>query len=119
MSSTKEEAGRPVVETLHPDGEITTLRPLDPSEFPATLKRSRTGVVGIHSQLDTRTWDQDLGYVYLQLFGKGLADGWLKPHPLELRDGGLNAVEGALGDLKDDKNNAKKYIFCIGEAECA
>ena len=106
---------RPIIEALDPDGEITTLRPIDPSEFPATMKRSRTGVAGVHSQLDTRDWDQDLGHVFFRLFGKGLADGWMKAHPWELRDGGLNAVESALRDLKEGKSNAKKFIFRIAE----
>lgn len=107
---------RPIVEALNPNGEITMLRPIDPSEFPNTLKRSRTGVAGVHSQLDTRDWDQDLGYVFFRLFGKGLADGWLKAHPWELRKGGLSAVESALRDLKEGKHNAKKYVFRIAES---
>lgn len=106
---------KPIVEVLDPHGSITNLRPIPPSEFPETLQRSRTGVAGVHSQLDSRDWDHDFGYVFFRLFGKGLKDGWLKGHPYEVRRGGLQAVEGALRDLKDGKNDGKKYVFRIDE----
>ncbi|KAF2165866.1 hypothetical protein M409DRAFT_23598 [Zasmidium cellare ATCC 36951] len=108
---------KPIVQVLDPHGSITNLRPIDASEFPSTLQRSRTGVAGVHSQLDTRDWDKDFGYVFFRLFGRGLEEGWLKAQPFEVRKGGLNGVEGALRDLKEGRNNGKKYVVRIADTE--
>lgn len=108
----------PLLEVIKPHREnaaITLLLPYPAHTFPEGVRHSRTGVGGCHSQKDTRDWDPDLAYVFLRLFSRGLQDGWLRGHPWEVRTGGLDAVEGALRDLKEGKNSAKKYVFRIAE----
>ena len=111
---------KPLLDVIKPHGHdaaITLLLPYPAETFPEGVQHSRTGVGGCHSQKDTRDWDPDLAYVFFRLFARGLQDGWLRGHPCEVRPGGLDAVEGALMDLKQGKNSAKKYVFRIAETK--
>ncbi|KAK5086888.1 hypothetical protein LTR05_004058 [Lithohypha guttulata] len=75
---------------------------------PATKTSTMVGIV--HSNAG-----DDLGLVTCRWFTKALQAGTFKGHPVEVRAGGLEAVEQALKDLKDGKNSARKYVFRIAE----
>ncbi|KAK5074668.1 hypothetical protein LTR64_000872 [Lithohypha guttulata] len=75
---------------------------------PATKTSTMVGIV--HSDAG-----DDLGLVTCRWFTKALQAGTFKGHPVEVRAGGLEAVEQALKDLKDGKNSARKYVFRIAE----
>ena len=62
---------------------------------------------------DVEIGDEDFGFVFFRLFGKGLKDGWFTGHPFEVLPGGLEGVEKGLACLKAGKNRALKYIFNI------
>ena len=57
----------------------------------------------------------DFGAAWFHLFGKGLRDGWFKPHPHTVVPGGLSGVQEALKNLMDGKASATKYVFRIEE----
>lgn len=59
----------------------------------------------------------EFGAAFMQLIGRGLAQGWFSGHPYEVRPGGLAGLEGALGDLKAGKASAVKYLVRINETE--
>lgn len=93
-----------------PGGKITVVLPNgDFSSIPATIERTLTYVGDVH------TTQTDLGYAWYRLFSKGLSEGWLKPHPVEVVKGGLDGVEPALKNLKAGRASAVKYVFRIAE----
>lgn len=59
--------------------------------------------------------DSDFGAALFHFMGRGLAQGWFKGHPYEVREGGLNAVEGLLKDLEAGKASAVKYVLRVGD----
>ncbi|TVY27299.1 Trans-enoyl reductase [Lachnellula hyalina] len=107
------ESWKPMVKVMDPHGAITLLLPYPESDIPQTMSHVRTAVGGSHGGPGTRDYDPDLAYVFFRLFAKGLADGWFKGHPYEIRKGGLDGVEGALADLKAGKASAVKYVFRV------
>jgi NADPH:quinone reductase len=108
---------------LSEGGKITLVMPgSDYSAIPRTLKSSITYVGLVHDSntIDNKTvnWKNhvnglDFGYVYFKLFGQGLKEGWLKPHPYEVVPGGLNGIPEALTNLREGKSSAVKYVFKI------
>ncbi|KAB2573747.1 Protein TOXD [Lasiodiplodia theobromae] len=61
------------------------------------------------------TDSQDFGFVLSRYLGRALQEGWFKPHPHQVVDGGLDGVHDALLNLKDGKASAFKYVLRIGE----
>lgn len=55
----------------------------------------------------------DFGLVFSRLVSKGLADGWLTPHPAEVIAGGLKGIETGLANLQAGKASAVKYIYDV------
>lgn len=106
-----------LTQVLNPSGGITLLLEYDQEVFPTTMTHSRTAVGGVHYQSGHWPGDPDLGFVFSKYLGRGLADGWFKPHPYEVRPGGLGAIQGALLDLKAGKASAVKYVFRIADTE--
>ncbi|KAF1814683.1 hypothetical protein P152DRAFT_455728 [Eremomyces bilateralis CBS 781.70] len=99
-----------ITQVLEPNGEITLVLPENKYEnIPATVEQSITKVGAAHDD------GKDFGFVFFRLIGKGLADGWFKPHPHEVRKGGLAGIEGALSDLLEGKASAVKYVFRIAD----
>ena len=91
-------------------GHITLVLPgNDHSTIPSTIGHSITRVGLVYAE------QSDFGMAWYRLFSKGLLQGWLKGHPYEVR-GGLEAVSGALKDLKAGKNSGTKYIFKVADA---
>ncbi|KAL8846944.1 MAG: hypothetical protein Q9221_007986 [Calogaya cf. arnoldii] len=57
---------------------------------------------------------QEFASVYFGLLSRGLRDGWMKPHPHTVFEGGLeNGVGKALGELKAGKASAMKFVVPI------
>lgn len=96
---------------LEPQGaKITLVLPTaDYSAIPAGIEKSIT-YVG-----DVFTTQTDMAFAWFRLFSKGLSQGWLKPHPVEVVKGGLDGLETALKNLKAGKASAVKYVFRVGE----
>lgn len=82
--------------------------------LPAGVRQSTTQVGSVHEEAG-----KDLGYVYCRYFTRGLAEGWFRGQPQEVRPGALEGVEAALKDLKAGKASAVKYVFRIAETERA
>ncbi|MCJ1327383.1 hypothetical protein MMC10_004052 [Thelotrema lepadinum] len=89
-------------------GKITLVLP-GKEEIPSSIEQSLT-MVG-----DSYGKQTDLGFAWFRLFTKGLQEGWLKPHPVEVVKGGLHGVEQGLHDLKNGKNSGLKYVFRIAD----
>jgi hypothetical protein len=54
----------------------------------------------VESKLVEEAEAADLAFVFSQLFGKGLKDGWFSGHPYEVVPNGLTGVEEGLRNLK-------------------
>lgn len=79
------------------------------------IKTSQSAVATIFGQgKGVELGDEDFGFVFFRLFGKGLKDGWFTGHPYEVVPCGLQGVETGLLNLKAGKNRASKYVFNIG-----
>jgi NADPH:quinone reductase-like Zn-dependent oxidoreductase len=99
-----------IVQVLEKDGAITLVLPGKKYEgIPDTVRQTITSVGTAHKE------DSDFAYIYYRYLAKGLADGWFKPHPVEVVPGGLAGVQGALEKLRDGKASAVKYVFRIAD----
>jgi threonine dehydrogenase-like Zn-dependent dehydrogenase len=97
---------------LEKDGHLTVVLPGKKYEgVPETVKLVTTSVGEAHKG------DKDFAYVYYRYLAKGIDDGWFKPHPVEVVEGGLYGLEKALADLKDGKASAVKYVFRIADTK--
>lgn len=76
-------------------------------------KVSRVG--HCHEDIGLETGARQLAYSFFRLFGRGLSEGWFRPHPYEVVPGGLAGIQTGLTNLKDGKASAKKYVFRIAE----
>jgi NADPH2:quinone reductase len=97
---------------LEKDGHLTVVLPGKKYEgVPETVNLVTTSVGEAHKG------DKDFAYVYYRYLAKGLDDGWFKPHPVEVVEGGLDGLEKALTNLKDGKASAVKYVFRIADTK--
>ena len=107
-----------ILRVLHPEGRAAFVLPVQ-DQFslipPDTLRMAETGVRSVHGQPGAWDGDPDLGFVYLRYFGRGLAEDWFSGHPFQVRENGLEGVEGALRDLKEGRASAVKYVFRIAD----
>lgn len=118
-----------LAKVLDPKGHITLILPDgDYTSIPQTITTSLTWVGVVHTDAPYRTAlkgirhveegdGKGLGFVYSRLFGRGLQEGWFTGHPQEIVPGGLNGLSTALGNLRDGKANAIKYVMKIGETK--
>lgn len=60
---------------------------------------------------------RDFGSVMYGLFGLGLKDGWLKPRPYTVVEGGLQGLEPTLVDMKAGKGGSTKFVFRIADTK--
>ncbi|KAJ5618823.1 hypothetical protein N7510_002807 [Penicillium lagena] len=105
---------------LTPPAKITTVLPTkDTDTFPAGIEIDRTMVGSVHNPPgEGKTIeDKEFGAAFFPFIGRGLAQGWFSGHPFEVRQGGLNGLEGALKDLEDGKASAVKYVVRIADTE--
>ncbi|KAL2163359.1 hypothetical protein VTH06DRAFT_5416 [Thermothelomyces fergusii] len=80
-------------------------------ELPEGVEKTTTMVGTVHKEA------KDFGYVYFRYFARGLQEGWFKPQRTEVVPGGLGGIQTALGNLKNGKASAVKYVFRIAETE--
>lgn len=106
-----------ILRVLDPDqGKVACVLPLTENQLPSTtanVEILQTNVRGVHGLEGGLPGDPDFGFVYFRYFAKGLSEGWFTGHPYQVREGGLDGVEGALRDLKEGKASAVKYVFRI------
>lgn len=99
-----------IVKVLESDGQLTLVLPGKEYEgVPETVQKTTTMVGEAHGK------DKDFAFVFFRYMARGLAEGWFKPHPVEVVGGGLEGVEEGLRNLKEGKASATKYVFRIGE----
>ncbi|KAH7114194.1 chaperonin 10-like protein [Dendryphion nanum] len=97
-----------IVKVLDPKGKITLVTPgKEYEDIPKSMEQNSTSV------LDAHRGASDFAFVYFRYLGRGLAEGWFKPHPVEVVPGGLEGIQKALVDLKEGKASAMKYAFRI------
>ncbi|PYI02371.1 GroES-like protein [Aspergillus sclerotiicarbonarius CBS 121057] len=102
-------------------GEVTTMELLPSSIYQPpegiTMSWTIAGSVHFPPAAGKTVEDAEFGAALFQFIGRGLAQGWFKGHPFEVRPGGLAGLEGALHDLRAGKASAVKYVVRIGETE--
>ncbi|KAF2198248.1 GroES-like protein [Delitschia confertaspora ATCC 74209] len=99
-----------ISKALEADGTITLVLPFKEYKgLPETIRKTITQVGDAHGDA------KDFAYVYYRYMARGLAEGWFKPHPVEVVPGGLAGVENGLRGLMEGKASAVKYVFRIGE----
>lgn len=105
--------------TVDEGGKLTYVLPLPESagKVPGGIEASFTRVGDVHAAVpDGQIFgDPDFAPALFNLMGWGLVKGWFTGHPYQVREGGLNAVEGLLRDLKAGKASAVKYVLRIGD----
>ncbi|KAM5377859.1 hypothetical protein ACJZ2D_004763 [Fusarium nematophilum] len=107
--------GKVLETSTNQEPKLSIFLPLaDPSTVDPKVKVLRTSVGTVHEAAES---DQLFGLVWGQAFARGLAEGWLTPHPHELVKGGLDGLEDALKDLKEGRVRAKKMVVRISETE--
>lgn len=89
--------------------KITVVLPVKEEDVRSGVSVHRTMVGSVHKE------ENDLGFVYMRYFAKGLQDGWFKPQPQEVVPGGLDGIQKGLENLKAGKANAVKYVFRISD----
>jgi NADPH:quinone reductase len=101
-----------ICQVLDPHGNLTVVLPFKKYEgVPETVNLVTTSVGESHKN------DKDFAFIYYRYLARGLHEGWFKPHPVEVVEGGLGGVQKALTGLKDGKASAVKYVFRIGDTE--
>ena len=91
-------------------GKITLVLPgKEYKEVPSSIEKSFTSVGDSYGK------QTDFGFAWFRLFAKGLQDGWFKPHPYEVVEGGLGGVEQGLNNLLNGRNSGLKYIFRMAD----
>ncbi|KAM7207933.1 GroES (chaperonin 10)-like protein [Naviculisporaceae sp. PSN 640] len=78
-----------------------------------SVEHSITMVGNAHRQDEAK----EFAHVYYRYISLGLAEGWFKPHRVEVVPGGLGGVKTALENLRDGKASGVKYVMRIGETE--
>ncbi|KAL7951876.1 GroES-like protein [Trichoderma barbatum] len=102
-------------------GHINMVDPVrDPNwKFPDNVKRTRTMVGSAHGDTwgaideDQAKVDQEFAYWFYKYLSHLLADGKIKPHPVEVLPDGLNGIAGGVQALYDRKVSAKKLVARI------
>ncbi|TID19599.1 hypothetical protein E2P81_ATG06766 [Venturia nashicola] len=96
------------------EGRITLVLPgKEYPEIPATIKKTITSVGSVHKEEE----DKEFAYLFFRYFARGLGEGWFKGQPTVVVPGGLGGIQKALGDLKEGRASAVKYVFRIEETE--
>ncbi|KAF2875861.1 zinc-binding oxidoreductase-like protein ToxD [Massariosphaeria phaeospora] len=91
-------------------GAITTVLPANEKDgIPETIGLPLT-MVG-----DAHTKAKDFAYLWFRYFARGLGEGWFRPHPFEVVEGGLEGVQRGLDDLREGKASAVKFVFRVGD----
>jgi len=99
-----------IVQVLEPKGNLTLVLPGRKYEgIPESVKKTVTSVGESHKG------DKEFAYIYFKYMAKGLKEGWFKPHPHQVVEGGLGGVEEGLRNLKEGRASGVKYVFRIGE----
>ncbi|KAF2748502.1 GroES-like protein [Sporormia fimetaria CBS 119925] len=99
-----------IVKVLEPKGKITLVLPGKQYDgIPESVQQSITQVGEAHDQA------KDFAYIYYRYIARGMAEGWFKPHPVEVVKDGLGGLKGALENLRDGKASAVKYVFRIAD----
>jgi hypothetical protein len=99
-------------QVIAPGGTFNVVLPAD-FDLP-TRTKTRTSVGAVHA-VDGGDDSRDLGLVFCRYFTHALQLGTFQGHPYVVRSGGLQGVEQALKDLKDNKASAEKYVFRIAD----
>jgi NADPH2:quinone reductase len=84
--------------------------PVPQDQIPRSVRLCSVAVAAAHT--DRR----EVAFAWARLFGLGLKEGWLTPHPHEVVPGGLNGVQAALTNMKDGKASGIKYVLRIADA---
>ncbi|KAM0251513.1 hypothetical protein ACHAQJ_008135 [Trichoderma viride] len=116
---------KPITEVLVASGggTVNMVDPVADSnwKFPDNVKLTNTIVGSSHGDTWGRTSDaqaevdMEFAYWFYRYLSHLLAEGKIKPHPVEVLLGGLNDIAGGVQALFDGKVSAKKLVARIGE----
>ncbi|KAL2130832.1 hypothetical protein VTI74DRAFT_5875 [Chaetomium olivicolor] len=94
-------------------GKFTFVSPGNNAGIPAYVEQTMTFVGSVHKIREAK----DLAYVYCRYIARGLREGWFRGQRTEVIPGGLNGIQTGLGNLKNGKASAVKYVYRIAETE--
>lgn len=100
-------------ETPKPRVTFVLAGPKEGIPLDGSVEHSITMVGNAHRQEEAK----EFAHVYYRYISLGLAEGWFKPHRVEVIPGGLGGVKTALENLRDGKASGRKYVMRIGETE--
>ncbi|OJJ80820.1 zinc-binding alcohol dehydrogenase family protein [Aspergillus glaucus CBS 516.65] len=95
-----------------PGGNVNHILPNPPDLSPAVA--TNTWVSSAHQEGGADDC-RDLCFLFCRWIGRGLQQGTFSGHPFEVRPSGLEGVQDALKDLKENKASAVKYVFRIAD----
>ncbi|KAH8654410.1 chaperonin 10-like protein [Ilyonectria robusta] len=117
---------------LHPEsGRITMTLPKDGVKIPKkpgvlfpdgyvkpALEGVPEGVEGFWTAVGTvHNAPRHFGYIFYRYIELGLEEGWLKPHPHDVVQGGLNGLPVGLAKLLEGKAHGVKYVYRIADTK--
>lgn len=104
---------------LDTPGKITVVLPAEADKVheEIDIRQTMVGTVHMPPAEGQTLGDKEFGAALFQFISRGLAQGWFKGHPYEVRKGGLGGVEDALKDLEAGKASAVKYVVRIADTE--
>ncbi|KAF3922298.1 Zeta-crystallin [Dactylellina cionopaga] len=111
----------PLAENLDPKGRVTGIQ-LYEHPLPHGHKSKMTYVGSVHKHYpsfpaEDAVVDADFGYVFGKYLTRLLAQEKLKPHPIEVLEGGLGGIVDGLNRLREGKVNASKLVARIADTE--
>lgn len=105
MAGERENGKKPKMAVLLPGSDYSSA---DPS---VEVIETYTGVAHQGGEVGKR-----FAYMACRMFALGLSDGWLTPHPYEVREG-LESVQQALKESRLGKVRAKKLVIRINPSD--
>ncbi|KAH0489357.1 hypothetical protein TgHK011_009789 [Trichoderma gracile] len=105
------------------NGKIAVVLPTQVDSVPEGVTLINTAVETSQVALGKEgSGDQDIGITHftsimLKFLGRGLNEGWFKPHPHEVVPGGLYGLEDALTRLKNGAVSATKLVVRISDTD--
>lgn len=102
---TADDEDRPTMAVLLPGSDYSSAHPS------VDVTEAYTGVAHQGGEVGKR-----FAYTACRMFALGLSDGWLTPHPYQIREG-LGSVQKALDDSRRGRVRAKKLVIRISPSE--
>ena len=106
------------ISVLEQPAKITTVLPaVEDDKIPEKVTLSQIDISSVFNPPTAGKVleDEVFASAFTRFIGLGLKRGWFSGHPFEVRQGGLGALQEVLGDLRQGKASAVKYVVRVCE----